>query len=67
MPANEIKINGVAVYEVPDSFMGPIESYLKMVQEKTGQVLEEVPESRKNPGNGLTSFPFRMIHSFREY
>jgi len=51
MPANEVKINGTEVYEVPDSFMGPLEAYLKMVQEKTGQVLEEDPESRvKLPG-----------------
>ncbi len=51
MPSNEIKINGVVVYEVPDSFMGPLDAYLKMVREKTGQVLEEAQESRRKlPG-----------------
>lgn len=57
MPSNEIKINGVEVYEVPDSFMGPIESYLKMVQEKTGQILEEAPESRRKLDGWVDQVP----------
>jgi len=34
MPSNKVIINGSEKYEVPDSFMPPLEAYLKMVQEK---------------------------------
>jgi hypothetical protein len=35
MPSNEVIINGNIKYEVPDSYMEPLEAYLKMVKEKT--------------------------------
>jgi len=35
MPSNKVVINDNEVYEIPDSFMEPLEAYLKMVQKKT--------------------------------
>lgn len=54
MPSNKIVINGNEVYEVPDSFMAPLEAYLNMVKGKTIGIMfddhdddDAAPESRQ--------------------
>ena len=43
MPTNEIRINGNVYYEVPDSFMSPLEAYLDMVEEKCAPPITSNP------------------------
>jgi len=42
MPSNEVVINGNIRYEVPDSYMGPLEAYLEMVKEKNAGTQADV-------------------------
>jgi len=42
MPSNEVVINGNMRYEVPDSYMGPLEAYLEMVKEKNAGTQADV-------------------------
>jgi len=42
MPSNEVIINGNIKYEVPDSYMGPLEAYLEMVKEKNAGTQADV-------------------------
>lgn len=61
MPLNRIVINGNIEYEVPDSYMGPLEAYFEMVREKTALddvVPEEVPESRQEMSDGPGQMPW---------
>lgn len=48
MPSNKITVNGNTTYEVPDSFMPPLEAYLEMVKEKCASKYNSVPSSGFN-------------------
>ena len=44
MPSNEVVINGNITYEVPDSYMGPLEAYLEMVKGKNLGAVSGAPD-----------------------
>ena len=52
MPSNEVVINGNVMYEVPDSYMGPLEAYLEMVKEKTTDTVLEAQDDVGRTGDG---------------
>lgn len=54
MPSNIILINGNIRYEVPDSYMAPLEAYLEMVIEKTAG---PVPARDEGPMDDCAQVP----------